>query len=120
MSNLQRLVGSGGHFARRNNWKRTGASNIAGKPEPSLDTTGQSFRWRARQGLDAVKVGCGEKAVDSKRGEIHRLPEATRRQTESETTVAAQSGTFLGKVHVTELLVGFLCLVCSASVGRVT
>jgi hypothetical protein len=108
------IIGSSGHFTRRDHRKRVGAkSNIGTESKSSLYTSGESFRGNASQGLDAVKIGCSEKAVGSERGEIHRLPEETWRETGSETTVAARPGAFFGKVHVPEALIGFICWACS-------
>ena len=101
------VIGSSGHFVHRDHRKRVGAkSNVGTEPKSGLCTSGESFRWNASQGLELVKIGCGEKTVGSERAEIHRLPEETGRETGSETTVAARSGTFLGKVHVPEALIG--------------
>jgi len=104
------IVGSHGHSTHHDHWRCVSANSYTGsEPQPSNCTSRELFRWDASQKLDSVKVGCGKKALGSKSGEIHRLPEATRRATESETAVAARPGTLPRKMHVPKVLVGLCC-----------
>ena len=110
MSNSRRLLGAMGVLLITTIGGVAAQTAIpAVSPNQAIAQAENSSAGTRDQKLDSVKVGCGKKTLGSESGEIHRLPEATRRATESETAVAAQPGTLPRKMHVSEVLVGLCC-----------